>query len=87
VTIQLLVGGTQIQTATTGSDGLYSVAGLLAGEYEVREVQPSSYHYSSTPNEVTVSVPASGIVPLDFGDWNFRVQYLPLTIHDFPAPT
>jgi hypothetical protein len=83
VTLQLLFGGLQIRTDTTRSDGSYSFASLLAGEYEVREVQPSGYHYSSTPDDVRIGVLVGRIAPLDFGDWNFRVAYLSVVIRPY----
>ncbi|MCA9170226.1 MAG: DUF11 domain-containing protein, partial [Planctomycetales bacterium] len=43
VEIILEQNGAQIDTTTTGSDGSYAFADLAAGDYQVRETQPSTF--------------------------------------------
>ena len=46
----------------------------------MREVQPSWLHFSTTPNDVTVTLVAGRIAVVDFGDWNGRAAWLPLIL-------
>ena len=65
--------------ATTG-DGAYRFAVLLPGTYMVRETQPAWMRWSTTSNQVTVSLAAGETRTVDFGDWNGRPTYLPLIL-------
>jgi uncharacterized repeat protein (TIGR01451 family) len=68
VTITLLdTSGNVIATTTTAADGTYSFVGLPAGDYVVREQQPSAYG-SSTPNELPVTLPVGGLNNVNFGE-------------------
>ncbi len=60
-------------------DGIAS-RGLAPGSYTVREVQPAGFRFSSTPNEVTLTLVAGETRSVDFGDWNGRPIYLPLVL-------
>ena len=65
---------------TTGGDGAYRFVALTPGTYTVREVQPSWLHFSTTPDDVTVTLDAGRVAVVDFGDWNGRSAWLPLIV-------
>ncbi|MFO0802292.1 MAG: SdrD B-like domain-containing protein [Gemmataceae bacterium] len=68
VTIELLnAGGTVVQTVTTAPDGSYIFTNVTPGDYTVRETQPAGYG-SSTPNSVSLTVPAAGTSGVNFGE-------------------
>lgn len=61
-------GGAVYHTSiTTAGNGAYQVAGLDAGSYVVTETDPWGY-ISTTANSQTVSVDASAVIGIDFGD-------------------
>jgi len=68
VTIELVdANGIVIATTTTLADGSYSFTGVVAGNYTVRETDPSGYS-STTPNTVALSVGAGSTGTANFGD-------------------
>jgi hypothetical protein len=81
VTVRLFAGAIQVgQTATVG-DGTYRFPPLLPGDYRVQELQPAWLRFSSTPDEVRVTVVNGGLAIADFGDWNGWPVWLPLLLH------
>ena len=56
IVIKLFLDGVQVGTKTTIDDGSYSFTSLVPGIYQFREVHPEWFRYSSTPDEVTVTV-------------------------------
>jgi hypothetical protein len=80
VKVVLLRGGLQIGQQFTDGSGAYSYPSLPAGEYAVREVQPAWLRYSSTPDEVTVTVVNGQTAIANFGDWNGLPTWLPLLL-------
>lgn len=66
-------GGLYQQAIVTGSDGLYSFAGLDAGDYTVTETDAPGY-ISTTADVLNVGVGADVVPNQDFGD------ALPLTV-------
>jgi protocatechuate 3,4-dioxygenase beta subunit len=70
----------QTGQATTGDDGAYRFAGLEPASYLVRETQPTRLHFSTTPDEVPVTLAAGETRTVDFGDWDGRQTYLPLIL-------
>jgi hypothetical protein len=69
VTVTLYNGTTPFASDSTASDGSYSFLILETGDYRVVETDPSGW-YSTTPNEVNVTVSAllKQDVEVDFGD-------------------
>jgi large repetitive protein len=68
VTMTLLdTAGNVVATTTTAADGTYSFVGIPAGDYVVRQTQPGGYG-SSTPNELPVTVPVTGLTGVNFGE-------------------
>src|SRR6266545_467947 len=68
VTIELVdANGIVIATTTTLADGSYSFTGVVAGNYTVRETDPSGYS-STTPNTVALSVGAGSTGTANLGD-------------------
>ncbi|MGB0383793.1 MAG: SdrD B-like domain-containing protein [Ardenticatenaceae bacterium] len=65
VTVQLINGETR--TTTTAGDGSYSFNGVSEGVYTVQETNPAGF-VSTTPDSITVSVPAGGSATANFGD-------------------
>ncbi len=80
VTLRLFRAGQQVGQAETGSDGTYRFAGLLPVAHTVAEVQPPRLRWSTTPDEVAVTLSAGTEVEVNFGDWNGRPTYLPLIL-------
>jgi len=66
VMLQLMGGGLLWNTTTT-ADGLYFFTGVPAGDYQVVETDPSGF-VSTTPNTVTISLPAGDSATVNFGD-------------------
>ena len=60
-------GGNPVGTTTTVGNGGYLFTNVAAGPYTVVETDPSGY-VSTTPNTVSVTVPAGGSAVADFGD-------------------
>ena len=61
-------GGSELESTTThGDDGGYSFNTVSSGNYKIQETDPSGYT-STTPNTVTVTVPAGGSGTANFGD-------------------
>lgn len=68
VTVELrTMTGAVVATTTTASDGTYIFTGVVGGSYSVVERDPSGY-VSTTPNTVSISVPAGGSATASFGD-------------------
>ena len=65
---------------TTGGDGAYRFAALPPGTYLVREIQPGWLRFSTTPDEVPVTLATGETRTVDFGDWDGRPTYLPLIL-------
>jgi hypothetical protein len=80
VTVKLLHDGIQIGQATTDEDGTYRLADLERNTYRVREIQPARLRWSTTPDEIIVTLAAGESRTVDFGDWNGRPTYLPLIL-------
>lgn len=80
VIIHLSRAGLQVGQTTTSSDGTYRFANLLPASYTVREAQPAWLRWSTTPDEVTVTVTNGGEAIADFGDWHGRPVWLPLIV-------
>ena len=80
--INLFRAGLQVDQAITNADGAYRFAGMTPGTYRVAEVQPPWLRFSTTPDEVTVTVANGGEALVDFGDWNgpARTVWLPLVV-------
>ncbi len=69
VTVTLLDSSDSVfATTTTDGDGLYSFADVPLGDYTAKETDPEGY-YSTTPNEVAVSLVGAAPVTVDFGDF------------------
>jgi uncharacterized protein (DUF2141 family) len=62
-----LVGGEGTTTTTTDNSGVYRFTNVQPDIYTVVETDPDGY-FSTTPNEVGVSVAAGGSARADFGD-------------------
>jgi len=67
VTLELWQDGTRIATTATGGDGAYEFTDVNAGNYTVQEKDPAGT-FSTTPNEVAVSVATGGSATANFGD-------------------
>ena len=68
VTIELLdPAGNIVGTTSTGPGGSYIFTGIKPGPYTIRETQPVGYG-SSTPNLLSVTVPAAGLGGQNFGE-------------------
>ena len=82
VAINLFRAGLQVGQAITNADGAYRFAGMTPDAYRVAEVQPPWLRFSTTPDEVTVTVANGGEALVDFGDWNgpARTVWLPLVV-------
>ncbi len=80
VQITVVRDGTQVEQAVTDGDGTYRFVSLRAGEYVVRETQPESLRYSSTTDEVEVTLAAGQQVTVDFGDWDGIPLWLPMIL-------
>lgn len=80
VTIRLFRAGGQVGQAATDGAGAYRFSGLLPDSYTVREVQPAWLRFSTTPDEVTVTVPPGETAVADFGDWHGWPAWLPLIV-------
>lgn len=78
VKVALYRSGLMIGEQYTRGDGRYRFAALPPAGYVVRETQPRWLRYSTTRDEVRVTVAAGGEASADFGDWNGRRLYLPL---------
>jgi hypothetical protein len=82
VTIELLTDGIQIGMTTTQGDGSYGFVSVPAGDYWVLEVNPTWLHYSTTPDEVPVTI-INGVQNIvNFGDWNGRPAWLPFMLRN-----
>ena len=79
VQIALTIQGSTI-FVRTGDDGQYRFRNLMPGSYTVRESQPPWLRFSTTPDDVTVTLAAGETRTVDFGDWNGRATYLPLIL-------
>ena len=80
VTLRLFRAGQQVGQTETGSDGTYRFASLLPVAHTVAEVQPPRLRWSTTPDELAVTLSAGTEVEVNFGDWNGRPTYLPLIL-------
>jgi hypothetical protein len=80
VTVRLLRDSIQIGQAATASDGTYRYSALAAGNYVVQESQPAWVRFSTTPDEVPVTLAAGETRTVNFGDWDGRALYLPLVL-------
>ena len=80
VTIRLLRDGVQVGQAATAGDGAYRFSALPPGAYRVREIQPAWVRFSTTPDEVPVTLAAGETRTVNFGDWDGRALYLPLVL-------
>jgi N-acetylneuraminic acid mutarotase len=80
VSIRLFAGGAQIGQVMTTGDGSFIFATLVPGNYAVREVQPGWLPFSTTPNEVGVSLSSGQARRVDFGDWAGLSIWLPLVL-------
>jgi len=78
ITIVLLFNRIQIGQTQTQSNGAYSFTMLPSGDYQVRETQPSWLRYSSTPDEIQLSVAEGEYATINFGDWSGLPNWLPL---------
>ena len=69
VTVQLVnpSTGAVVATTTTAGDGSYTFMGVTPGSYTVKETDPSGY-VSTSPNTVSITVPAGGAAGAQFGD-------------------
>ncbi|MFZ1599037.1 MAG: SdrD B-like domain-containing protein, partial [Anaerolineae bacterium] len=69
VTVQLInpSTGSVVATTVTAGDGSYIFRSVTPGAYTVRETDPTGFN-STTPNDVSVSVPAGGAAVANFGD-------------------
>jgi hypothetical protein len=82
VVVKLLVGGNQIASITTLGDGSYNFTQLPAGDYWVLEVNPPWLHYSTTPDEVPVTIINGVQSVVNFGDWNGLPAWLPFMLRN-----
>jgi hypothetical protein len=80
VQITLFRDGAQIERVVTLGDGSYSLPPLSSGEYLVRETQPAWLRYSSTPDDVPVTLAAGQHATVDFGDWAGIPLWLPMML-------
>ena len=78
--IELIQDGMLKDTDTTSGDGTYRFSALAPDAYLVREVQPDWLRFSTTLDEVAVTLAAGETRTIDFGDWNGRQTYLPLLL-------
>jgi protocatechuate 3,4-dioxygenase beta subunit len=68
VRVELLdAAGNVITSTVTAGDGSYLFANVTPGNYKVREVDPLGFT-STTPNTVSIGVPAGGSAVANFGD-------------------
>jgi uncharacterized repeat protein (TIGR01451 family) len=68
VTVELLDNmGNALAITTTAPDGSYVFAGLPPGTYSVRQTVLPGY-ISTTPTEVSVTLPTNGSAEVDFGN-------------------
>ncbi len=87
VQIRLLWNAQIIGTDTTSGDGTYRFAALPPGTYVVRERQPDWLSFSTTPDEVPVTVVNGQESIVDFGDWNGSTPSPTPTPTDTPTAT
>ena len=80
IVITLRRGGQFSGEQTTLGDGSYRFLGLAPGSYTVSETQPTRLRFSTTPNEVSVTLAANETRTVNFGDWAGRQTYLPLIL-------
>jgi len=64
----------------TGDNGGYRFGGLTPGSFTVREVQPAEYRFSTTVDEIMLTLVAGETRSVDFGNWNGRPTWLPLLL-------
>jgi uncharacterized surface anchored protein len=78
VTVHLLRDGAAVDQAITDEAGAFRFTDLAPGAYTVAESQPSWLRFSTTPDEVEVSVAHDPAPVIHIGDWNGRPLWLPL---------
>ena len=59
--------GNTIATTTTDDGGNYEFSSVPSGDYVIVQDQPDSFD-TTTPNEIAVSVPLTGLSEVDFGE-------------------
>ena len=79
VTIQLWRNGAQISAQLTDINGSFYFANVPPDVYLVRESQPFWLRFSSTPNEAVLSITGGSEGRAEFGDWEGRPTWLPLS--------
>lgn len=80
VTIRLYREGLLIGETHTGIDGRFAFLGLTPTTYRLVQINLAGL-YSSTPDEVEVTLHAGDEKEVAFGDWAGRHGWLPLILH------
>lgn len=80
IKVRLYFDGSQIGETTTNGNGSYDFVSIEPGDYLLVEVQPSWLLFSTTPQQVDVTVNAGEYVTVNFGDWNGMSVWLPISL-------
>jgi hypothetical protein len=75
-----MAGGAQVATTTTQEDGFYVFPQVTPGHFVVREINPQSAPFSTTPDEVALEILAGRQYSVDFGDWSGLQLWLPAVL-------
>ena len=78
--VGLYANGTQVGLVTTQSDGAYGFRSLSPGSYYLQESNPPNARFSTTPDEMSITLAEGQHVTMDFGDWNGFATWLPLLL-------
>lgn len=78
VQIRTLQGEVVLETGPTLDDGRYLFPDVEPGDYLLVEINPRGY-FSTTPDEVAITLAPRGLALVDFGDARFWRLYIPFT--------
>lgn len=68
-------GTTLIESTDTLADGSYQFTDLAAGDYVIRQIQPGQFT-STSADQITATLPTSGLADQDFGETQFDITGL-----------
>ena len=78
--VGLYVNGAQVGLVTTTTEGAYHFIGLQPGSYYLQEINPPEMRFSSTPDELSITLTQGQRVIVNFGDWDGLSTWLPLLL-------